>query len=98
MVKINLWDAACRELDGPTSSGAGGGRNLENEIDRLHTAIDSLAGAVKDLRLEIGTLRENARTDFSRLVDRQDSHFRWLVGLVVASTVALAGLLYKTHS
>lgn len=96
MIEIDLWNAVCRERDGPSASG--GGRNLETEIDRLHTSIDGLASAVKDLRAEIGVLRENARTDFSRLVDRQDSHFRWLVGLLVASTVSLAALLYKSRS
>ena len=81
-------------------------RNLGGEIDRLGFAITNLTEAVRELRADIGEIRSNLledfgairtgmRTDFARLIDRQDSHFRWLAGIMIASAIALASLAFK---
>lgn len=71
---------------------------MDLEIDRLNHSITNLSEAIRDLRTEINAIRQDMRTDFSRLIDRQDSQFRWLVGIMIASAIGLATLIFRSHA
>ena len=65
-------------------SGGGTFDGMEARVAKLEATVDHIQRDVGDIRTEVRTLRENARSDF-----------RILFGAIIASTLGLAGLIAK---
>ena len=70
-------------------------------LDRQESAFKSFADRLDRLLAkqeeQASAIRGEMRTDFARIVDRQDSHFRWLVGIIVAAAMTVALASYRMH-
>jgi hypothetical protein len=55
---------------------------MEPRIAKLEAAVDHIQRDIGDIKIEVRTLRENARTDF-----------RVLFGALIFATIGLAGMM-----
>lgn len=66
---------------------------LEGRLEDHVTAVDRLRSDGQDLREAIGQLGERMDRRFDTLDEKVDRHFTWLVGIQVATLVAVVGAL-----
>lgn len=66
---------------------------LEGRLEDHATAVDRLRSDGQDLRETIRQLGERMDRRFDTLDEKVDRHFTWLVGIQVATLVAVVGAL-----
>lgn len=71
-----------RALSGGGSGGTSGG--MEARVAKLEATLEHIGREMSDVKADVRTLRDNARTDF-----------RVLFGAIIAVALGLAGLLAK---
>jgi hypothetical protein len=89
----NLKDRATHERrseaehpNAPLQGGGGGGTydGMEARVAKLESSVEHIQRDTTDIKSELRTLRDNARTDF-----------RVLFGAIIAVALGLAGLMAK---
>jgi hypothetical protein len=68
----------------PLQPQGGGGFNMEARVAKLEASVEHIQRDTADIKSDIRTLRDNARTDF-----------RILFGAIIAATLGLAGLMAR---
>ncbi len=59
--------------------------------------MEDHAALMADIRGEMRDLRSTMNRGFERADEKMDRHFMWLVGLLVGTFAALAGLLLRSQ-
>ncbi len=71
--------------------------SVEERVAYLEGRMEDHAVIVTDLRNGIRELRDETVRQFEALDDKVDRHFTWLVGIQVASLVAVVGALVGSY-
>ncbi len=68
---------------------------LERRMEDHTALMADLRSEMRDLRSEMTNLRSTVEGGFSRLDQKIDRHFMWLVGIMVTAFAAFIGMTYR---
>lgn len=69
---------------------------VDQRVAYLEGRMEDHAALMADIRSEMRDLRSIMNRGFERVDEKMDRHFMWLVGLMVGTFAALAGLLLRS--
>jgi len=66
---------------------------IEPRVAVLEQIARETSEILRELRIDVREMRARQDTDFRFMVSRQDRQFYWLVGIYLAGTAALLGVM-----